>query len=432
MWHVLHVLQMERWASRSSADKARVVLGLDKAEHLAAAEAVVQTVYGDAGALSQLRPRDMVQAVLLADMWRVDSSLVVVPGCSILQACSEWAEVLQALAAVPALPEFLLPVVAAVCKAWTRSALGAHADTMETLLLNTFGNLEAAWQQQETRCRLLALPPGCMLLLMQSSNLKVVSEDTVLFTVEAYIEEYREPPQVPPQQPVRHCRGSQALPPHTGAALRSMVRFHHLSKDGQLRALASGHATYQSPQVRSYMQLRLAGEDIAPDDIKRFVTGPPGRWDLPPRRLLAAATYSRRAEMSWTLSVADIKTACEKRTLVRLTSPSCTAPHRGQAWCLVVQVSWKQERQVTDVGVFCMAHKASLGVIAGKVSVRVQAAGCDIFSAKMVTKASDRKSLGWRGAIIEGMAGGWDEAAWVAKGLPLEGSLQLHLAVDDP
>jgi hypothetical protein len=442
---LLHVLQMERWASRSSSAKARVVISLEKAEHLAAAETVVRTVYGDGGALLQLKPQDMVQAVLLADLMALDSSMVVVPGCSILEACPEWEEVLQALVAVPVLPDFLLPVVAAVCRAWARSGREEdavdfpHRDAMQSLLLKVFGNLEAAWAHEEMRRELLALPPACMLQLLGSTELAVVTENTVLFTVEAYIEVYREQPQVPPAPPQQPGHGHiidlrhipQALPSRTQTALRSLVRFQHLTNDSQLRALASGIASYRTEQVRSYMQMALVSKDITPGDIKRFVADRSRRWNLPPRRLLAAAaTYGSRAELSWTLPVADIKAACERRALVKLPSPSSTPPRYGQAWCLEVHCSWDTERSVADVGVFCTAHKASLGLVAGRVSVRVQAGARQICSATESLKVSNGKGLGWRCAIIKGMAGGWDEAAWEAKGLPLEGNLQVHLAVE--
>uniref|UniRef100_A0A383VEL0 BTB domain-containing protein n=1 Tax=Tetradesmus obliquus TaxID=3088 RepID=A0A383VEL0_TETOB len=184
----------------ASAQRPALYLTIDDAEQLPAAEAVIAEMYGVPGAISSLEQQQAVHAAIIADKVRVEAA-----GQQAVQALQAAARserlttaALQALAAVPDWPSCmlqLLPVIlehAPCCRDSTadlEALAAADAGGMtQQILLAVFGDLQELWSNAQLQALLGKLPRQAMQLLLSSDQLRVPSEDTVLYTAKQYVQ----------------------------------------------------------------------------------------------------------------------------------------------------------------------------------------------------------------------------------------------------
>ena len=152
------------------------MLELQDASEEAAALAVLQSLYAVAPLgqlLAKLPQEQRLQAAMLADKWQVpDVSRAAVRA---IPAHALTKKLLQDFVQLPAVPNFLLPLlgpVASTCISASGAGTGMTEDAKQ-LLLSVLGDLEAVLGDAALREALLALPPRVMKLLLSCDDLKV-------------------------------------------------------------------------------------------------------------------------------------------------------------------------------------------------------------------------------------------------------------------
>uniref|UniRef100_A0A383VJQ4 BACK domain-containing protein n=1 Tax=Tetradesmus obliquus TaxID=3088 RepID=A0A383VJQ4_TETOB len=354
-------------AAAAGSSRPKLHLPIDSEEQLPAAEAVIAALYNVRDALSSLQQQQLVDAAVIADR---------------------------------------LAILAA-----------DRGSRVQRMLLAVLGDLEAVWRDEQLQALLLQLPLPAAQLLLSSDDLRVASEDTVLYTATKYVKALQ-----PGRQAARD-------------ALALLVRAPHLTRSALAnQVLSAGHNLLMNSLVAplsllvSY-RLIVPGNGVTADALAQ-IRGAPDSWGRGVRQL--AATDGVR--MHWRLPVEQLAAACREsfagNKQVRLTSPASTPPLGGVAWRL---------------GVRCKPHQPRNG--AAGVRIGLLAESCeaphDIFRAFSATfgcrGARSRKATCDDGSVsgcgpsnffrvgTMSAAGGWDEAAWAAKGLPTAGELLLSL-----
>jgi hypothetical protein len=160
-------------------------------------------MYGVPDAMSTLQQQQLVHAVVLADMvGKEDAAQQAVEALKSAARSEQGlsAAALEALASLAAWPVCLLQLLAAILKSAPCCSIDTSkleditaADTnssMQRLLLAMFGDLDAACGDRQMKQLLLGLPLPAMQLLLSSDQLRVASEDTVLYVAESYLLPY--------------------------------------------------------------------------------------------------------------------------------------------------------------------------------------------------------------------------------------------------
>lgn len=144
-------------------------------------------------------------------------------------------------------------------------------------------------------------------------------------------------------------------------------------------------------------------------------------------------------ELLWELPVSKLKAAsmcaCTGKRTVTLESDAVTPPLQGVCWGLRVDCEFGMSGQGAG-SKLCVTHM-------GYSVPRNLPKGIFFMSSHIISISSPARTLngvrsrlatagwGWSDFFSLGvMAGGWDEAAWAAKGLPTDGTLQLKLKVE--
>jgi hypothetical protein len=255
--------------------------------------------------------------------------------------------------------------------------------------------------------------------------MSVASEDTVLYTAQAYVDKQRQ----------RQQRNAAV------AALSQVIRCPQLSPYWLGAMVHSSDApklllAAQTASIKRLLLAQLVAPVAALDGAT--LTGmfedaslppPPDAWLLP--RRATAAVLAGGVRMTWALPLSELQDVCrrckETQAMVWLPSPSVTAPLGGLAWRLEVQCIWK------DGGV-------RVGLFSGPAD---KAAGClHTHTAEIIGGRNHKRSMrrsyphktsrGWPDFFALGpMAEGWDAAAWAAERLPATGMIELSLRVTD-
>jgi hypothetical protein len=384
-------------------------------------------------ALSSLEQQQLVAAVMLADkLGAADVAEQAVQ--KLLLAAEQGMSVaaLEALASLVAWPACLQPLLLRVlqrssCCDATLADLAAitAADTgsrVQRMLLAVLGDLEAVWEDKQLQQLLLALPLPALQLLLSSDQLRVTSEDTVLYTASKLVAAaphestpmFREA--LAPLVRAPHLSGTmlsvQALSSNSHMLLGSYstlkrlitVRIHVLVKQGSMAVLARvlGHL----PRV-------------------------PAAWQLGQRQIIA----SDGVRLVWRLPVEWIAKACRdsfagNRTIVtRCTDGS--PPLGGVSWSLQLRCHPKATSGAHGTGIVLdvVPHEPHLMVGVDTLLVFTCSISCHGITQVKACPGSyfsfgfvDFFKLG-----IMSAGGGWDEAAWAAKGLPTSGELEITL-----
>jgi hypothetical protein len=184
------------------------------------------------------------------------------------------------------------------------------------------------------------------------------------------------------------------------------------------------------PQLQMLLQLKRAlKEGMGADVISNNVAGAPASWLLPVSDVQPLVGPTSSAEVEWQLDVADIRRAVQdsysQQRRIELKAPSCCLLG-GVAWEMYLPIRWDASKAGSTVGLYvrtklpagtfclCMYSLVCVGVAAVERS--------HLFGPS--NGARDFFELGC-------MSGGFDEAAWAAKGLPASGTILLRLTVKD-
>jgi hypothetical protein len=429
--------------------------------------------------LSELTPQQQVLAAVLADMWQLPA--VIEAAVGLLQAavdstdsaakdkCADKASaVLGGLLSLAAVPTCLLPL-------------------FEEALLGKFGNLEAVWDATAGLLQelLLQLPLHAMELLLASDKLKVcasqtllssqvqqltlrcaaavlrlgmfaqevhitlcfadrrlylvkkpvldffvcmqvASEDTVTYTAQAY---------------VKSLAAESDKAQLAGEKLAPLVRCPHLSHFWLSASVLSVDADKLllrslQPQLKQLLLLwpprptKCPGRTyFSPEVLKEHIPAAPDSWLLPVRDIVPVGAVI----VEWKVDVAAIRQTAldsvsqKQCVLLSTRSPKCLLG--GIMWNMALQVIWDSSRQGITLGLFCCPETLPTGSYC-----------CCTFSFERVDAPAigptthkcylHERSRGIPDFFNLGvLLGGFDEAAWAAKGLPTSGSILLRLTV---
>jgi hypothetical protein len=230
--------------------------------------------------------------------------------------------------------------------------------------------------------------------------------------------------------------------------LAPLVRCPHLSQFWLSASVLSDTANKLllrglKPQLQQLLLLNSGCSSTAAalsfDDFGSGVPVAPASWLLPERDIQPIS----RAQVEWEVDVAAIRqaaqnSASQKRT-VELKSPaSCLLG--GIMWHMLLQCVWDNSKQGSTVGLFAAAKSLPAGTIC-RCMFSLECAGVDVAGDIVSQRPAHGTRLfktgsggGWGVPDffkVGCMPGGFDEAAWAAKGLPASGTIQLRLTVSD-
>jgi hypothetical protein len=413
-------LQLLRWSDQGPQEPATIDVTITSEQHIPGLLAALAVLYHNEDLFKQVSQQDLVSAVVHGDQLAIPRAVEL--GMQLLKqeaaGGGSTAECCRALAALPTWPTCLLPLVplmASQCSGWTSAR---QQQAHQEVLVSALGDLEAVWEDKQLEGLLLALPLPAAELLLSSDHLRVVSEDTVLYTALRYVEH------------LDSVQGREAAK----VALSKCIRCVRLSQRNLL-ALATTtdcplFSKQQQGQLLQVLSLCLESAEHCVDAVNscRSFEVPPA-WLQPQRNCLVPAAAK---SITWHVNVVDIKTACRAaattgQNITHLKSSPITAPVSGLAFGLVLQVAACRDTAGACVGVYVDAKCLPRPCI--NLSFKVTAVNtrhsCSI--RRMISK-----SFGWPNFFGVGPMGGdgWDEAAWAAAGLPLEGHLELQLTVE--
>lgn len=405
--------------------KLQFTLTVATVEEVSAAEAVVAGLYGVQHAYAQLADHQLVQALVIADM--IGATAVVQHICTCLKAAAQSQQgiseaALHTLASQPAWPQSLqqlLPVVVTHAKCFREctdlaALLASNSGrTMQQTLLGVFADLQAVCRDPVLRRMLLQLPLAAMQLLLSSDQLRVPSEDTIMYIAQRYVGMY---PQEDSKSLVR-------------SALAPLIRAPHLSDVMLHRAVLCADSV--TLLMRGYighlqqlMGLRRSSGDCSYAQGIAKIKGAPSSWHLSQRQLLPAVAETVRLGFP----VQQLREACQNAYATQkrfLWQSPLTAPVSGIAWSIGLYCI--MEGGGVNVSVLIEPHGVPQGFFYGLKFVATRNGHRIRYH---VHRQQTRNFGDWfkvRG--VGCMAGGWDEAAWAAAGLPVTGDLVFELEV---
>jgi hypothetical protein len=253
---------------------------------------------------------------------------------------------------------------------------------------------------------------------------QVASEDTVLYTAQAY---------------VNRLEAAGFDPQQARDKLAPLVRCPHLSQHWLSASVLSDDADKLllgglQPQLKRLLLLKPARSTdagLSAASIARCIAQVPASWLLPVREITPFSSVTAE----WELDVTSIRqtargVAARKHTLT-LKSGTLTTPLGGIGWGMELQCAWDSSKKGTTVGLYTLATSLPAGSFCRcTFSLSCAAATISYQGTEYIGGVGD--AMGWRDFFGLGpMSGGFDEAAWAAKGLPTTGSLKLRLTVKD-
>lgn len=409
------------------SERLLLTLQVASASERTAAEAVIATLYGVHNALHSLEHEQLIQAVIIADTISALEVSEQAFKCLTTAVASEKGlsdAAMNMLAGLSNWPEYLLKLVPVIVSHTSccnlllddlAALLAADRNKfMQRLLVNVFGDLQAVWRDAKLKDMLLRLPCAAMQLLLSSNDLKVPSEDIVLFTAEEFVGHFD----------LKEVRAVIRL------LLAGLVRAPHLS-DAMLRYAAlceNSDVLFMRQYVAQLKRLFLLRYTMCNRlnqlFLKELAKIPeiPNSWQLGQRQLVPAMP----ATLTWKVSAQHLKWECERLVTGKIRDSSLrspeTAPICGFTWGL--ELLWLQEEDSIRVEI-----QASLQCVEPNfyfvVNYRLICSLGDL-----CWTCHDRQFLRsdqvfhFRLLDFEPMPDGqWNEAAWAAKGLPLSGDV---------
>jgi hypothetical protein len=426
-------------------------------------------MYGMTAPIQRLPQVQLLAAALIAD--RIQVTAAVKQAVAALQAAAAAdtglsGAALEALASLPAWPDCLLPLLAPAvsgarccCSSSDLASIQA-ADIrarVRRMLLTVLGDLEAVWGDAQLKQILLELPQPALQLLLSSDELHVANEDTVLYTATQYMMHKAD----------GEARGAAQ------AALAPLVRCPQLSRFALMwTTLAADQSQLLladlEPQLRQLLSLRCVADACSSSSSRRSagcsdsmvcsssdgssmvqiasaaavaaatadIEDAPAAWGLGPRRSMQSRECGAR--VTWRLPVEKLAQACRdtvtKQHGVTLEGPS-SPPVGGVAWRMRIVCEPKGGEKCLIGGyadivgpdnIFYAVHvtlsckQPNGGAAGGGVQHELKT---PLLRSVIGYGDDDFFGLGGMGC------GGWDEAAWAARGLPTDGELELEMVV---
>jgi hypothetical protein len=252
---------------------------------------------------------------------------------------------------------------------------------------------------------------------------QVSAEDTVLYTAQYFFQ-----------------KQSYQNKQQTMNKLAPLVRCPHLSQFWLSASVLSSGAHKLllrdlQPQLKQLLlvkQAHGAEQSLTAEVISDYVDEAPESWLLPARDIQPVSSR----ELDWEVDVAAIRQAVQdsasQQIDTKLWSP--TLLHRGVRWAMYLECDWDASNQGSTVDMFAKPKNLPSGALYRcKYSLECVGAGVDTLGIGDETNIFS-KTRDWGCADffeVKCMPGGFDEAAWAAKGLPSSGSIRLRLTVED-
>jgi hypothetical protein len=412
-----------------------VQLTIDSAEQPPAAEAVISAKYGVPDAISSLEQHQAVHALVMADM--VHAEAAGQQALQVLQAAAKseqrlTAAAMQALAALPVWPSCLLRLLPTIVEHapcfrdnTTYLAAVTAADAggrVHSVLVAALGDLQAVWSDKQLQQLLMGLPLPAMQLLLSADQLRVPSQDTVLYTAKQYVE----------AQPDDDSKAAAE------AALAPLVRAPQLSMFALSCAAlpadsGKGLLGAYVQQLKGLLSLKRIASPVPWSSelttaVKEHSDDAPDSWQLGPRRI---KQLDGGVRLEWRLPVEQLSQACRDSCARQKTTDlfsTSSGPLGGAAWRLYV--CCRQVNGGTEVGLYAGAVLADMPVgIFCRFKYTASWQGKERTIASPCLKAG--KVWGCPNFFgLQPMAGdGWDESVWAAAGLPTSGDMLLELCV---
>lgn len=252
--------------------------------------------------------------------------------------------------------------------------------------------------------------------------MQVASEDTVLYTLRRYLG--------------RLGTGNAAWQ-HARQVLAPLIRCPNLSQLWLSLAVVSTQTTLPDaldelrPQLGQLLLLRSAEPGVVVQQLhlKGLPEGAPPSWALGRRAERLVASVS----VTWDLNITTLREAAQRcvaeKKVQTLQTVSSTAPLGGFPSTILVQC--KPHDAGCKVGIF--AKCANLLECSLRPTFQFQVVSGGQSKSAVCPALLEQQSVaghGWQDFSGLGiMAGGWDEAALAAKGLPSSGNLPITLTV---
>jgi hypothetical protein len=189
-----------------------------------------------------------------------------------------------------------------------------------------------------------------------------------------------------------------------------------------------------SDQLKQLISHKLATGGLpVPASALKHITGAPSTWLLGQRHIVEL----QPVQLVWKLPVERIAQACRDSfagdKLVRIECPVSTPVRGGSAWTLWLDCQQDQKDGVrgTDVVLYAVPKDAAL-MFGGDVFIVFSCTlACSSLGKSLDVVCSGnyvgRGCGDFFGLGLMSKGGGWDEAAWAAKGLPMSGLVELSL-----
>jgi hypothetical protein len=288
-------------------------------------------LYGNEELFREVPQQDLVSAVVYGDQLAIPRAVQL--GMQLLQeaAAAGQASLTQAccraLAALPSWPTCMLPLLPAVAAQVDPQCAAEQQQVIQGALVSALGDLEAVWVDKQLRELLMALPLPAVELLLSSDHLRVVSEDTVLYTALRYVEH------------IDSIQGREAAKEALSKCIRCVqLSSYHLLAHTQANQCVNLFSKAQQQLLLELLSLRLVSAEHCMAEVGRRSSSErevPKAWLLPPRAHLVPPSP---VSLTWRVAVADIKEACRQAASSgqkqRLRGSGFTGPLHGTAYSL--------------------------------------------------------------------------------------------------
>jgi hypothetical protein len=258
---------------------------------------------------------------------------------------------------------------------------------------------------------------------------QVASEDTVLYTAQAYVDK------------LKGASLDRADIQLVGSKLAALVRVPQLSTLWQAASALADCAQEQllggqQKQLRQLLLLQASVSQTTAKDIKAVIPSAPASWLLGPRTTKKAGSV----RVEWGVDVSAVKQTAQAVAASRTTQWLSTrqspisAPLMGISWQLKLLLKWRAD-SASKQGVTLCVRAAAANLPPGTVCKATYTLECVGFMGPLCGTASFKKGVGgtwgrnfWR---LAPMPDGFDEAVWAANGLPTSGQLVFRLTMTD-
>ena len=420
----------------ASGPGVEVDIELEDEAHLAGAEAVFGVMYEVPGVLSSQDQPTLVSMISLA--LELDAPSAVEAIASELRKRAELtSEGAKAIVALQTLPRPLYPLLLKAVDVSLKEGDEEAKSAVQTVLASVFDDLDAVWTETDSSKRqmLCELSKDALILLLQSEQVKVVSEDTILHTIcsnrhETVTSLLNPPPRKAKRAVIYQMQEDRAplaaavrIPYLTPTTLASIVP----QLDWVTEHLSASQMVY-APLLGSTSILW----DTVPV-LSHFSGNLPDNWKAGPRPASAVqrATFTYEVDVNIlahdATAVAAAGTGME-RTLTLQVQDHAMA-FAGRSW----SVAWRFKKGSNGVVQHVVAVQPTFWRVSRSqilwVPCFVLQCGNVAYRTTQRCHAAQCKEEGTE-VIIGPMQNGWDWDVWAAMGFPRSGKVGVQLTLD--